>query len=141
MLVIDDDKVFTGSANLDPRSLRVRTEMELLVESGTLNAQVREAVNGDFDPRNARRLEIVGDGGVYRVSANQPLDSQPAASFMQRIERLVLHAPADQKRDVAANQPSRSPAFYATNCSSSVLPARAVVEDKPSMIVFCTASK
>ncbi|MGA7279015.1 MAG: phospholipase D family protein, partial [Desulfocapsaceae bacterium] len=38
-LVIDRDKVFIGSANLDPRSLRLNTEMGLLVYSESLNAE------------------------------------------------------------------------------------------------------
>ena len=98
VLVIDDDKVFIGSANLDPRSLRINTEMGLLVRSETLNAQVREAVNGDFDPRNAWRLELGENGHVYWVSAEERLDSQPAASFMQRIEDwFFAHLPIEKE--------------------------------------------
>ena len=98
VLIIDDDKVFIGSANLDPRSLRINTEMGLLVESQTLNAQVREAVNGDFDPHNAWRLEIADDGHIYWVSADQRLDSQPAASFMQNIEDwFFMHLPIENE--------------------------------------------
>ena len=36
-MIIDADKVFVGSANLDPRSLRINTEMGLLVTSTALN--------------------------------------------------------------------------------------------------------
>jgi len=98
VLVIDNDKVFIGSANLDPRSLRINTEMGLLVESQVLNAQVREAVGLDFDPSNAWRLELTDGGHVYWVSADQRLDSQPAASFMQRIEDWFLaHLPIENE--------------------------------------------
>ena len=98
VLVIDDDKVFIGSANLDPRSLRINTEMGLLVRSEALNAQVREAVNGDFDPRNAWRLELGEDEHVYWVSADKRLDSQPAASYMQRIEDwFFAHLPIENE--------------------------------------------
>ncbi len=98
VLVVDDDKVFIGSANLDPRSLRINTEMGLLVHSEALNAQVREAVNGDFDTRNAWRLELGENGHVYWVSAEERLDSQPAASFMQRIEDwFFAHLPIENE--------------------------------------------
>jgi putative cardiolipin synthase len=85
-LVIDDDKVFVGSANLDPRSLRINTEMGLLVRSERFNRAVREALEGDFSAANAWRLELQEDGSIHWVADNQRLASQPAASFMQRIE-------------------------------------------------------
>lgn len=98
VLVIDDDKVFIGSANLDPRSLRINTEVGLLVRSETLNAQVREAVTGDFDPRNAWRLELGENEHVYWVSSEERLDSQPAASFMQNIEDwFFAHLPIENE--------------------------------------------
>ena len=85
-LVIDDDKVFVGSANLDPRSLRINTEMGLLVRSERFNRSVREALEGDFSAANAWRLELQDDGSVHWVADDQRLATQPAASFMQRIE-------------------------------------------------------
>jgi putative cardiolipin synthase len=98
VLVVDHDKVFIGSANLDPRSLRINTEMGLLVESAELNAEVRRAVAGDFNEQNAWRLEL-GDGGAVRwVSDEQTLTSQPAGSFMQRVEDwLFAHLPIEDE--------------------------------------------
>jgi putative cardiolipin synthase len=95
-LVFDRDKVFTGSANLDPRSLRINTEMGLLVESEALNAQVRTAFAPDFELANVWRLQFDADGDVVRVSDGVMLESQPAASFMQRIEDwLFAHLPIE----------------------------------------------
>jgi putative cardiolipin synthase len=85
-LVIDDDKVFVGSANLDPRSLRINTEMGFLVVSETFNQSVRSALRGDFSPANAWRLELQDSGDIYWVSDEETLKSQPASSFMQRVE-------------------------------------------------------
>jgi putative cardiolipin synthase len=85
-LVIDDDKVFVGSANLDPRSLRINTEMGFLVISEPFNQAVRLALEGDFSGTNAWQLELQEDGRVFWVAADQTLESQPATSFMQRIE-------------------------------------------------------
>lgn len=85
-LIIDDRLVFVGSANLDPRSLRINTEVGLLVDSPALNADLRNALRTDFDAANAWRLELDGDGGVVWVSGDLRLDVQPATSFMQRVE-------------------------------------------------------
>jgi putative cardiolipin synthase len=95
-LVIDDDKVFVGSANLDPRSLRINTEMGLLVRSERFNRSLREALDGDFSPANAWRLDLRENGSVYWVADDQQRVSQPAASFMQRIEDWFLsHLPIE----------------------------------------------
>jgi len=85
-LVIDDERVFIGSANLDPRSERINTEMGFLIESKALNAEVRAAVAPDFSKPNAWQLEFDDDGNLIWVSDDVILTSQPAASVMQRIE-------------------------------------------------------
>ncbi len=89
-LVIDDDKVFIGSANLDPRSLRINTEMGLLVTSPGFNRAVRDALEGDFAEQNAWRLELQDDGRVFWVSNDRILESQPALSPLQRLEDWFL---------------------------------------------------
>lgn len=85
-LIIDSDKVFIGSANLDPRSLRINTEMGFVIISEAFNREVRLAVEGDFLGDNAWRLELQDDGQVFWVSNDKTLESQPAVSTMQRIE-------------------------------------------------------
>jgi len=97
-MVIDDDKVFIGSSNLDPRSLRINTEMGLLVESASLNAEVRRAIDPDFDPANAWRLELDGHGTVLWISDTQRLTTQPANSFMQNVEDwFFAHLPIEDE--------------------------------------------
>jgi putative cardiolipin synthase len=85
-LIVDDDKVFIGSANLDPRSLRINTEMGLLVSSRPLNAALREAVERDFADGNAWSLRFDSEGRVNWVSGEDVLAAQPADSTLQRIE-------------------------------------------------------
>jgi len=97
-IVFDRDKVFIGSANLDPRSLRINTEMGLLVVSEELNAAVRTAFDPDFAERNAWRLQFDADGKVVWISDDTVLRSQPAASWMQRIEDwFFAHLPIEDK--------------------------------------------
>ena len=85
-LIIDSDKVFIGSANLDPRSLRINTEMGLLVTSTALNAALRDVLQPDFAAGNAWNLQLGADGRTRWVSGDTVLHAQPAATFMQRLE-------------------------------------------------------
>jgi putative cardiolipin synthase len=95
-LIIDYDKVFVGSANLDPRSLRINTEMGLLVRSEGFNRSVRAAIDADFSVENSWRLELRRNGEIYWVSDDETRNSQPAASFMQRVEDwFFAHMPIE----------------------------------------------
>jgi putative cardiolipin synthase len=97
-LVIDRDKVFIGSANLDPRSLRLNTEMGLLVESEALNADVRDAITPDFEITNAWQLQLDNNGHVIWVSDDETLTVQPRTSYMQRIEDWFFsHLPIEDE--------------------------------------------
>jgi putative cardiolipin synthase len=97
-LVIDKDTIFIGSANLDPRSLRINTEMGLLIESEALNAEVRRAVTPDFSQTNAWQLELDEQGQVVWVSHDVKLTEQPAASMLQRIEDwFFAHLPLEDE--------------------------------------------
>ena len=97
-LVIDDDRVFVGSANLDPRSLRINTEMGFMILSEAFNRSVREAIEGDLARKNAWHLELQEDGRVFWVGDDRTLESQPATSFMQRIEDWFFsHLPIEDE--------------------------------------------
>lgn len=85
-IVVDSDKVFIGSANLDPRSMKINTEMGLVVESAELNAALREALAPDFEGGNAWNVRFDEDGKVIWVSDDEVLTAQPAGSAMQRLE-------------------------------------------------------
>jgi len=90
ILIFDDDTVFVGSANLDPRSLRINTEMGLLIESPALNSELRDFLKPDFSPRNAWRLQLDGDSRMTWVSDDEILNHQPTHSYMRRIEDWFL---------------------------------------------------
>jgi putative cardiolipin synthase len=90
MLVFDDDTVFVGSANLDPRSLQINTEMGLLIESPSLNAELRRFLEPDFSLRNAWQLQRDADGLMTWVSDDEVLQHQPTHSYMRRIEDWFL---------------------------------------------------
>ena len=85
-IIIDNRICFIGSANLDPRSLKINTEMGLLVESKELNAHVREVIERDYALANSWHVRLDGEGGIIWVADHKTLTEQPADSFMQRIE-------------------------------------------------------
>jgi len=96
LMLVDKEKVFIGSANFDPRSLRMNTETGLLIHSEELAQQVQDAIFVDFLPRNSWHLRIEESGQVQWVSDDQKLDHIPAHSFMQSIEDwFFAHLPIE----------------------------------------------
>ncbi|PCJ35097.1 MAG: phospholipase [Cellvibrionales bacterium] len=98
VMIVDRDKVFIGSANFDPRSLRINTEMGLIINSETFNQQLRDAIAQDFLPRNAWHLRLIDKDQVEWVSDDRTLKHQPAQSFMQNIEDwFFAHLPIENE--------------------------------------------
>jgi putative cardiolipin synthase len=96
LMLIDREKVFIGSANFDPRSLRMNTETGLLIDSEELAQQVHDAIFIDFLPQNAWHLRIAESGQVQWVSDEQELDHLPSQSYMQSIEDwFFAHLPIE----------------------------------------------
>ncbi len=85
-MVMDDCCLFVGSANLDPRSLRLNTEMGVLVDSPAVNARVRHLLEVDMLPSNAWRVELDPEGEVVWVGPEGIQRHTPDASFFLRAE-------------------------------------------------------
>ncbi len=90
--LIDQQYTIVGSANLDPRSLRLNTELNVIIESEELNAHLRRDLELDFDLRNAWHLQAQPDGSIHWVSDDAVLKEQPAVSPLQRLENWFLRA-------------------------------------------------
>ncbi len=86
LLLVDDDTSFIGSANLDPRSLDINTEVGLVIRSPELNAALRERLQIDFHPRNAWAVRRGESGNLEWVGHDQVLQHQPSESGIQRLE-------------------------------------------------------
>jgi putative cardiolipin synthase len=98
LMVVDNETVFIGSANFDPRSLRLNTETGLLIYSEELAQQVVDAISVDFLPRNSWHLRIAESGQVQWVSDEQKLDHLPTQSFMLTIEDwFFAHLPIEDE--------------------------------------------
>jgi cardiolipin synthase C len=85
-MLLDDDRVFIGSSNLDPRSLKLNTEVGLMVQSAELNHLLRESIAVDFLPRNAWQVRLDPEGELLWVGEGEVLHHAPADSVFQQLE-------------------------------------------------------
>lgn len=97
-MIIDGRRVVVGSANLDPRSLRINTEMVLIVESRGLARRLAQLTEPDFDTINAWRLTIGESGQTLWVGDDVVLNADPAKSGFQRLEEwFFAHLPIENE--------------------------------------------
>lgn len=97
-MIIDGKRVVVGSANLDPRSLRINTEMVLIVESRGLARRLMEFTDPDFETTNAWRLAIGENGRTLWMGDDVVLDADPATSGFQRLEEwFFAHLPIENE--------------------------------------------
>jgi cardiolipin synthase C len=92
LVLVDRDVTFVGSANLDPRSLRLNTEMGLVIEGAELNARLRRELADDFLPANAWRLSLGRDGRLAWVGDAGESRTEPDESPFDRLEDWFLGA-------------------------------------------------
>jgi putative cardiolipin synthase len=96
MFVIDRQKVFIGSMNLDPRSVQINTEIGLLIDSPELAAQLHDQLLGSIgsacysvvlEPRDAgnpagkKELAWIEDRDGEKVR----YDKEPETTFWKRF--------------------------------------------------------
>jgi putative cardiolipin synthase len=84
--LFDECCLMVGSANLDPRSLRLNTEIGALVDSPGLNAHVRELFAVDLLPENAWRVRLNTEGNIVWEGPEGDVHDAPPASFFMRAE-------------------------------------------------------
>jgi putative cardiolipin synthase len=91
-MVIDRERVFIGSMNLDPRSAELNSEMGVIIDSPGLASALGAAMDRDMSAPNAWRVTIADDGGLLWSDGARFVRSQPARSFWQRVEDVVFMA-------------------------------------------------
>jgi len=85
--VFDRRWVFVGSMNLDPRSLKLNTEMGMIIDSPELAAQMLERVEANL-PQRTYRVELTDAGLQWTTQEkgeNVILKSEPKAGFKKRL--------------------------------------------------------
>ena len=84
--LFDECCLFVGSANLDPRSLRLNTEVGLFIDSPALNARLRQMLATDLMPPNAWKVELDDSGDLLWIGPQGEQRHAPPASFYLRLE-------------------------------------------------------
>jgi len=93
VLVLDRERLYIGSANLDPRSVKLNTEIAVLVHSPKLATQMADFLEEDFSPRRSWRVqlhsdwEFRADRGVWReekyLTWTGEQNGQPATLYFE----------------------------------------------------------
>ena len=97
-MIIDGRRSVVGSANLDPRSLRINTEMVMVVDSQPLAQELLALTEPDFSLGNAWCLSLGEDGRIFWQGDGVRLDAEPAQSAFQRIEEwFFAHLPIENE--------------------------------------------
>ena len=87
--VFGDHLVLVGSMNLDPRSMKLNTELGVLVESRELAAQVRRQLERELAARNAWRVTEGPDGRLCWTTAGRHRCSEPIPTALERLAQWL----------------------------------------------------
>jgi putative cardiolipin synthase len=75
---------FVGSFNLDPRSMRINTEVGVIVHDPGFASELAELLEYAMKPENSWRLELDDKRDIDWV-AGQRLGHEPSAGFAKRF--------------------------------------------------------
>ena len=91
--VVDGDKTFFGSMNLDPRSRTQNTELGVFVESAELARQMLQVISIS-KLQNAYRVRQDASGGLQWVAVDDDQErvhhTEPESSVWQRLQNFIL---------------------------------------------------
>lgn len=88
-ILLDDDIVFIGSQNLDPRSLYINTELGVVIKSKVLTSELKHSYNQLILPENAWRVEQSADGFSWH-SSDGVMKKEPARNAWQRFQHSLM---------------------------------------------------
>ena len=91
---VDDQRIFVGSFNFDPRSIDLNTEMGLVIDSPVLAGKLGQAMRGTI-PQRAYQVLLKPDGSLYWIArdANGGItryDTEPGTSVWKRMGVSIL---------------------------------------------------
>ncbi|MEG2962633.1 MAG: phospholipase D-like domain-containing protein, partial [Janthinobacterium sp.] len=91
---VDDQRIFVGSFNFDPRSIALNTEMGLVIDSPALASQLGQAMRTSI-PQRAYQVLLGDDGALYWLArdANGGVtryDTEPGTSVWKRMGVAIL---------------------------------------------------
>ena len=87
-LIADQEWLFVGSLNMDPRSIEINTEMGLAIESPELATELRDSVMSDLE-LFAYKVELDDKGNLKWIghgpNGEEVFTKEPQASFGRRF--------------------------------------------------------
>lgn len=94
-VVVDGRVAFVGTLNLDPRSIRLNTEMGIVIDSTVLSTQLAALFEQSASPENSFRPRLAADGSTVEWTAATPdgerrYDSEPDAGAWRMLTYRVL---------------------------------------------------
>ena len=85
-MTFDDERIFVGTMNLDPRSLDLNTEMGVLIESEKLSRFLAHWVDTQM-PEYAWKVALKDDDLVWLDTvSNEQFDEEPQTSSWRRFQ-------------------------------------------------------
>jgi putative cardiolipin synthase len=90
-VVIDGQRAFIGSPNVDPRSMVLNSEIGVVADSDELARRVAALITRDMAPQNAWRVTMDGEGWLAWSTGERVLRRQPAKGFRQRTIEFLLN--------------------------------------------------
>ncbi len=91
---VDDQRIFVGSFNFDPRSIDLNTEMGLVIDSPVLAGKLGQAMRGTI-PQRAYQVLLNPDGSLYWIARDAKggitrYDTEPGTSVWKRMGVAIL---------------------------------------------------
>jgi cardiolipin synthase C len=90
-VVVDGERAFVGSPNVDPRSMVLNTEIGIVGAGRVFASRVAELVERDTAPANSWRVTMDEEGWLTWTSGDEVLRRQPALGFKQRAIEFLLN--------------------------------------------------
>ncbi len=92
-VLVDEDRGFVGSMNLDPRSVNLNTEMGIVFRDRALTADLAKMFQAKAGPKNSYRVELEQGKLRWIDGSKQPPRTwthEPEASFGRRATARVI---------------------------------------------------
>jgi cardiolipin synthase C len=90
-VVVDGQRAFIGSPNVDPRSMVLNTEIGVVADSPEVSRRLGALIARDMAPENSWRVTMDADGWLTWSSGSHSVQRQPAKSFRQRAVEFLLN--------------------------------------------------
>ena len=90
-VVIDRERAFVGSPNVDPRSMVLNTEIGVVGDGPAFAARVAALIERDIAPQNAWRVTMDEQGWLTWSNSDEVVRRQPAQGFKQRVIEFLLN--------------------------------------------------